>query len=110
MNCGWIFQGKGLDKLLETCMFANMNEDLQMTYVRRMMADWDVRRMMADWDRKGQLATAKMQGLEEGRVEGRAEGREQERLKMARAMKTHGMDASVIADITGLPLKQIEEL
>ena len=101
MNCGWIFQGKGLDKLLETCMFANMNEDLQMTYVRR---------MMADWDRKGQLATAKMQGLEEGRAEGRAEGREQERLKMARAMKAHGMDASVIADITGLPLKQIEEL
>ena len=101
MNCGWIFQGKGLDKLLETCMFANMNEDLQMTYVRR---------MMADWDRKGQLATAKMQGLEEGRVEGRAEGREQERLKMARAMKTHGMDASVIADITGLTLEQIEEL
>ena len=101
MNCGWIFQGKGLDKLLETCMFANMNEDLQMTYVRR---------MMADWDRKGQLATAKMQGLEEGRAEGLAEGREQERLKMARAMKAHGMDASVIADITGLPLKQIEEL
>ena len=101
MNCGWIFQGKGLDKLLETCMFANMNEDLQMTYVRR---------MMADWDRKGQLATAKMQGLEEGRAEGRAEGREQERLKMARAMKAHGMDASVIADITGLTLEQIEEL
>ena len=101
MNCGWIFQGKGLDKLLETCMFANMNEDLQMTYVRR---------MMADWDRKGQLATAKMQGLEEGRVEGRAEGRDQERLKMARAMKAHGMDASVIADITALTLEQIEEL
>lgn len=105
MNCGWIFKGKGLDKLLETCMFANMNEDLQMTYVRR---------MMADWDRKGQLATAKMQGHEEGRAEGRAEGcaegREQERLKMARAMKAHGMDASVIADITGLTLEQIEEL
>ena len=101
MNCGWIFQGKGLDKLLETCMFANMNEDLQMTYVRR---------MMADWDRKGQLATAKMQGPEEGRAEGRAEGREQERLKMARAMKAHGMDASVIADITALTLEQIEEL
>ena len=97
MNCGWIFQGKGLDKLLETCMFANMNEDLQMTYVRR---------MMADWDRKGQLATAKMQGLEEGR----AEGREQERLKMARAMKAHGMDVSVIADITGLTTEQIEKL
>ena len=101
MNCGWIFKGKGLDKLLETCMFANMNEDLQMTYVRR---------MMADWDRKGQLATAKMQGLEEGRAEGCAEGRDQERLKMARAMKAHGMDASVIADITGLTLEQIEEL
>ena len=101
MNCGWIFQGKGLDKLLETCMFANMNQDLQMQYVRR---------MMAEKDRIGQLATAKMQGLEEGRVEGRAVGREQERLQMARAMKTHGMDASVIADITGLTLEQIEEL
>ena len=83
------FQGKGLDKLLETCMFANMNEETQMTYVRR---------MMADWDRKGQLATAKMQG------------REEERLKTARAMKAEGISTSVISKCTGLTAEQIEAL
>ena len=87
------FQGKGLDKLLETCMFANMKEDVQMQYVRR---------MMAEKDRIGQLATARIQGLEEGR--------EQERLKNAKSMKARGLDASLIADITGLTTEQIAAL
>ena len=87
------FQGKGLDKLLETCMFANMKEDVQMQYVRR---------LMAEKDRIGQLATAKMQGFEEGR--------EEERFKNAKAMKARGMEISVIADITGLTREQIETL
>lgn len=87
------FQGKGLDKLLETCMFANMNQDLQMQYVRR---------MMAEKDRIGQLATAKMQGFEEGR--------EEERLKTAKAMKAEGISTDVIAKCTGLTPEQIESL
>ena len=87
------FQGKGLDKLLETCMFANMNQDLQMQYVRR---------MMAEKDRIGQLATAKMQGFEEGR--------EEERLKTAKEMKAEGISTDVIAKCTGLTPEQIESL
>ncbi len=87
------FQGKGLDKLLETCMFANMNQELQMQYVRR---------MMAEKDRIGQLATARTQGLEEGR--------EEERLKNAKAMKAEGISTDIIAKCTGLTAEQIESL
>lgn len=95
------FQGKGLDKLLETCMFANMKEDVQMQYVRR---------MMAEKDRIGQLATARTQGLEKGLEKGREEGREEERLKNAKAMKTEGISTDIIAKCTGLTAEQIESL
>ena len=89
------FQGKGLDKLLETCMFANMKEDVQMQYVRR---------LMAEKDRIGQLATAKMQGREQGRAEGRELGHED----VARTMKAQGISIDLIAKYTGLTPEQIE--
>ena len=91
------FQGKGLDKLLETCMFANMNKEIQMQYVRR---------MMAEKDRIGQLATARTQGLEMGREE----GREEKAFEVARAMKAEGISVNVIAKCTGLTPEQIETL
>ena len=91
------FQGKGLDKLLETCMFANMKEDVQMQYVRR---------LMAEKDRIGQLATAKMQGREEGREEGRELGHKD----VARTMKAQGISIDLIAKCTGLTPEQIEIL
>ena len=53
-------------------------------------------------DRIGQLATAKMQGFEEGR--------EEERLKTAKAMKAEGISTDVIAKCTGLTPEQIESL
>lgn len=74
-------------------MFANMNQELQMQYVRR---------MMAEKDRIGQLATARTQGLEEGR--------EEERLKNAKAMKAEGISTDIIAKCTGLTAEQIESL
>ena len=78
-----------MDKLLETCMFANMNEDIQMKYVRR---------MIAEKDRRGQLATARIQGRAEGRAE------------TANAMKVEGMSVSIISKCTGLTAEQIKAL
>ena len=83
------FLGKGFDKLLETCMFANMTEEEQMTYVRQ---------MKVEWDRENQLKYA----------ESRGEARAVE--KTARAMKARGMEVSVITDITGLTPEQIKAL
>ena len=91
------FLGKGFDKLLETCKFANMTEIEQREYISH---------LKAEWDREGQLGYAEARGREEGLEQ----GREEERLKTARAMKARGMEVSVIADITGLTPEQIESL
>ena len=99
------FHGKGLDKFFETCMFAHMNEDMQMKYVRQ---------MMAEWDRESQLATAIMTGEERGEAKGvakgRAEGRAEGIAKTAKAMKEKGMELSLISEITGLTEEQITAL
>ena len=95
------FVGKGFDKLLETCKFANMTEIEQREYISH---------LKAEWDREGQLGYAEARGREEGREQGREQGREEERLKTARAMKARGMEVSVIADITGLTPEQIGSL
>lgn len=87
------FSGKGFDKLFEVCSFANMTEEMQMRYVRK---------MMAEWDREGQLATAIMTGEARGRAEGVA--------KTAKAMKEKGLDSVLISEITGLTPEQIEAL
>ncbi|MBR4794134.1 MAG: Rpn family recombination-promoting nuclease/putative transposase [Bacteroidaceae bacterium] len=83
------FKGKGLDKLLETCMFANMNETTQMNYVRK---------MMAERDRAGQLGYAHHQG------------REEEKEVIARALKAEGVSVDTIAKCTGLTPEQIAML
>ena len=83
------FKGKGLDKLLETCMFANMNETTQMNYVRK---------MMAERDRAGQLGYAHHQG------------REEEKEAIARALKAEGVSVDTIAKCTGLTSEQIAML
>ena len=95
------FIGKGFDKLLETCKFANMTEEEQMTYVRR---------MKAEWDRENQLKYAESRGEARGEARGMAQGETKGIEKTARAMKTRGMEVSVIADITGLTPEQIESL
>ena len=74
-------------------MFAHMNEDLQMKYVRQ---------MMAEWDRESQLATAIMHG--------EAKGREEKRSEIAKAMKAEGIPAEIIAKCTGLTPEQIDYL
>lgn len=99
------FVGKGFDKLLETCKFANMTEEEQMTYVRRMKVEWDRENQLNYAESRGEA-----RGMAQGLAQGLAQGREQERLKTARAMKARGMEVSVIADITGLTPEQIVNL
>lgn len=87
------FMGKGFDKLFEVCSFANMTEDMQLKYVRK---------MMAEWDREGQLATAVMTGEKKGHAEACTE--------IAKRMKADGFELHVISEITGLTSEQIKAL
>ena len=91
------FKDKNLDKLFETTMFANMTPELQDRYFRE---------FMYEMDQKSRMRTARQDGIAEGEARGRAEGR----ADTARAMKARGMDAALIADITGLTQEQIAEL
>lgn len=45
-----------------------------------------------------------------GRQEGREEGKQEEKRAMARGMKLKGIDLQTIAEISGLPLQEIEKL
>ena len=54
------------------------------------------------------------QGLKQGRIEGiaqgEASGRAAEKIEMARAMKSEGIDAETIAKVSGLSAEEIEKL
>ena len=52
------------------------------------------------------LAEGKAEGLAEGKVEGLAEGK----VEIALQMKQKGMETSLIAEITGLPVEEIQKL
>ena len=60
------------------------------------------------------LSTAAMEGREEGRQEGRKEGREEgrkeEKIENARTMKSLNISASIIHQVTGLSVEEIDRL
>ena len=87
------FQGKGFDKFLERCKFANMTELEQREYISH---------MKAEWDREGQLDYAESRG--------EARGREEERYKNAKILKAEGVSINIISKSTGLTPEQIEAL
>ena len=91
------FVGKGFDKLLETCKFANMTEIEQREYISR---------MKAERDREGQLNYAESRGEARGEARGMAKGLE----KTARAMKADGLPTDAISKYTGLTPEQIDSL
>lgn len=66
-----------------------MTEEMQLKYVRK---------IMAEWDHEGQLATAAMSGEEKGLK------------KTAKAMKEKGFDLALISEITGLSSEQIADI
>ena len=86
------------------------------------MADADRRAYLAHMDnlrvQKDVLDTAKLEGLTEGRAEGRAEGLsegiekgiEQEKIAIAKTMKSAGLDVQAIMQFTGLTQEQIDRL
>lgn len=50
------------------------------------------------------------EGRAEGREEGREEGRKEQRIEYTKAMLSRGIDVSVISDITGFSVEELEEL
>ncbi|MBV3638945.1 hypothetical protein KSY15_21940, partial [Bacteroides cellulosilyticus] len=49
-------------------------------------------------------------GMQEGRQEGMQKGRQEEKIENARTMKSLNISSEVIHQVTGLAIKDIEEL
>jgi len=56
------------------------------------------------------LERGKKEGVKEGKEIGVKEGEERGKMNIALSCLRKGMEVDIIADITGLPLKKIEEL
>ena len=67
-------------------------------------------RELAEHTRATEICQAREEGLEQGRTEGEASGRAAEKIEMARAMKSEGIDAETIAKVSGLSAEEIEKL
>ena len=95
----------GLGEARRKLIYYNMDRAEQLAYdehINAVMIQNDV------------LSTAADEGREEGRQEGLAEGLEQGKqernIENARTMKSLNISSEVIHQVTGLPIKDIEEL
>ena len=107
----------GLEEARRTLIYYNMDRAEQLAYdehINAVMIQNDVLSTAADEGRdEGRqegLAEGRQEGLAEGRQKGLAEGRQEEKIENARTMKSLNIPSEVIHQVTGLPIKDIEEL
>ena len=103
----------GLKKLFEQAEIARYSESERRQYYESQKEYWDYYSTMKTSYDKGRAkghAQGRAEGLAEGRAEGLAEGRAEERIANARRMKELGIDCSVISQVTGLTVEEIETL
>ena len=74
------------------------------------LPDNDKLRYLNDMISEEEILDMREATLEEGRAEGRKEGREEQRIEYTKAMLSRGIDVSVISDITGFSVEELEEL
>jgi len=116
----WLFVLKNLTRLMErpaalqervfTRFFeqaeiARFTPDESRIYEESLKQYRDLRNVVSSAERRG-----REEGREEGRAEGRAEGIEENKRDNARKMKALGLSPDVIAQVTGLTVKEIDRL
>ena len=111
----------GLEEARRKLIYYNMDRAEQLAYdehINAVMIQNDVLSTAADEGREegrqeGRqegLAEGRQEGLAEGRQKGLAEGRQEEKIENARTMKSLNIPSEVIHQVTGLSIKDIEEL
>lgn len=117
-----VFLNKSIfEKLFKLSEMSNLSKEDYITYIRSQMRKWDQQNILntarLEARREGLLegqlegrSEGQREGRREGKREGRREGSEEERLRIARNMKTRNIAPHIIADTTGLDLTKIEQL
>ena len=99
----------GLQEVRKKLQYLQMNREERQAYDRH-LDDIMVQNDVLDTAKMEGLVEGRAQGLDQGRAEGRAEGRVEGRVEVAKNMLAAGMDDSVIAQMTGLTIAQLQAL
>ena len=103
----------GLEEARRKLIYYNMDRAEQLAYdehINAVMIQNDVLSTAADEGREEGRQEGWQKGMQEGRQEGLAEGRAEEKIENARTMKSLNIPSEVIHQVTGLSIKDIEEL
>ena len=107
----------GLEEARQKLIYYNMDRAEQLAYdehINAVMIQNDVLSTAAEEGRQEGREEGREEGRREGRQEGRQEGLEQgkqeKNIENARTMKALNISSEVIHQVTGLPIKDIEEL
>ena len=84
---------EAFERLFQACEIARFEPEVKLTYEKEMFTERDYYNI-----------------IETARDDGIAEGRAEEKIRIAKAFKEKGVDASIIASATGLSETQISEL
>ena len=96
-------------KAFKKAELAAMPEKEREVYEHNLHDYWTYLATIETAENKG-IAKGFAKGKAEGKAEGRIEGRTEEKLEIARNMKKKGLEATLIAETTGLSLEEIEKL
>ena len=93
------------DKLFHQAELAQLTPDQDLAYERSMKVYLDTFNQI-----EGGRILGHQEGLVEGERRGLAKGEAKARLETARKMKAKGLDVETIAEVTGLSLKEVEQI
>ena len=99
----------GLEEARRKLIYYNMDRAEQLAYdehINAVMIQNDVLSTAAEEGRE----EGWQKGMQEGRQEGMQKGRQEEKIENARTMKSLNISSEVIHQVTGLAIKDIEEL
>ena len=112
----WLYHLKHMQRMtslpngLKTTIFEQLYSAaryVNLTKEEKSMYDQDLKRK---WDNAAALAWAQEHGLESGMRRGLEQGKLEEKLAIARNLKSMNMDPEGIAKATGLHLEEVEKL
>ena len=92
---------RAFERLFEACEIAKFTPEEKLRYEHDMITERDYDNI---------IYTAKAEGRTEGKAEGLAEGEAKGKTDVARAMKAKGIEISLIAELTGLSVEEIQRL
>ena len=116
---------EAFERLFQACEISRFEPEVKLKYEKEMITERDYYNMLntakadglAEGEAKGREeglaegeAKGREEGLAEGRTEGKAEGRNEEKIRIAKALKENGVADNIIAATTGIPEWQIATL